>query len=155
MGLQMDGQMGLQNRRLKILMGWQMGLQNSLKNWVEFWRIIGIYGLLRRFLGWVWRFLQGCFKGIFGVSCWLSVGFRNILTFVCKKGKRKGKFWRKIASGCCDWYEYECYEVLFKTVMCYFDCRSSSRVMIFSLSFIVRSKAEMSCFSTCSVGDVG
>lgn len=51
MGLQMDGQMGLQNRRLKILMGLQMGLQNSLKNWVEFWRIVGVYGFSRRFLG--------------------------------------------------------------------------------------------------------
>ena len=61
MGLQMDGQMGLQNRRLKILMGLQMGLQNSLKNWVEFWRIVGFCKLSRRFLGGVWRFLQGCF----------------------------------------------------------------------------------------------
>ena len=51
MGLQMDRQMGLQNRRVKILMGLQMGLQNSLKNWVEFWRIVGFYEFLRRFLG--------------------------------------------------------------------------------------------------------
>lgn len=32
-------------------MGGQMGGQNSLKNWVEFWRIIEIDGLSRRFLG--------------------------------------------------------------------------------------------------------
>ena len=51
MGLQMDGQMGLQNRRFKILMGLQMGLQNRLKNKVEFCHIVGVYGFSRRFLG--------------------------------------------------------------------------------------------------------
>ena len=52
-------------------------------------------------------FYKVIFSGIFGVSCWLSVGFGNILTFVCRKNKEKGKFWRKFASGCCDCFEYE------------------------------------------------
>lgn len=51
MGGQMGGQMGGHFFCRKKLMGGQMHGQNSLKNWVEFWRIVGFYGLLRRFLG--------------------------------------------------------------------------------------------------------
>lgn len=51
MGGQLGGQLGGHFFDEKILMGGQMGGQNSLKNWVEFWRIMGVRGLLRRFLG--------------------------------------------------------------------------------------------------------
>lgn len=37
-------------------------------------------------------FYKVVFSGIFGISCCLSVGFRNILTFVCNKSKEKRQF---------------------------------------------------------------
>lgn len=51
MGGQLGGQLGGHFFAEKILMGGQMGGQNSLKNKVEFWRIVGFYKLSRRFLG--------------------------------------------------------------------------------------------------------
>ena len=42
-------------------------------------------------------FYKVIFRGIFGVSCLVSVGFENVLTFVCRKNKGKGDFRRKIA----------------------------------------------------------
>ena len=154
MGLQMDRQMGLQNRRVKILMGLQMGLQNSLKNWVEFWRIVGFYEFLRRFLGWVWRFLQGWFYRDFWRKLLVVSGFwkyfnifmqekqgkRQILAKICLRLLWLFWIWGAIRG-------YDCYGVL--------GCRSGRREIISSLSLIVRSKAETSCLSTCSVGEVG
>ena len=37
-------------------------------------------------------FYKVVFKGIFGVSCWLSAGFENILIFICRKNKEKANF---------------------------------------------------------------
>ena len=42
-------------------------------------------------------FYKVVFEGIFGVRCWVSVGFENVLTFICNKSKEKGNFRRKIA----------------------------------------------------------